>query len=285
MRKGVYSTANLRRMRLVPFGYRCGACGALNDGFYPMGISEKVRDAAEASLNATGRELTQAEQQVRNQREVWSALAQVQSRIDARKWTGSPNGVAVCGACGEKAPWSRPSMRPRDWIITMFIPLGIGVYELAYEGFFLGDPRAVLLGIIVTVIAAAVMAAAAVAMAVRKRRIDRLPRASLPTLFNEPWELEAWLNAERREGESIFASIDPRSPEAGFLAEQNEAARTQPPPETIILCKSCLSILSPDKVRTFEGKQYCPECYGLVRREAETRSYLNHHRKRGGEIM
>ena len=176
-------------------------------------------------------------------------------------------------------------MRPRDWIITMFIPLGIGVYELAYEGFFLGDPRAVLLGILVTVIAAAVMAAAAAAMAIRKRRIDRLPRESLPTLFSEPWELEAWLNAERRKGEPVFTCIDPRSPEAGFLAEQNEAARTQPPPETIILCKSCLGILAPDKARTFEGKQYCPECYGLIRREAETRSYLNRRRKRGGEIM
>ena len=285
MRKGVYSTANLKRMRLVPFGYRCSACGTLNDGFYPMGISEKVRDAAEASVNANGRELTQAEQQVRNQREVWSSLAEVNAQIETRKWTGSPDGVAVCGACGKKACWSRPSMRPRDWIITMFIPLGIGVYELAYEGFFLGDPRAVLLGIIVTAIAAAVMAAAATVMTIRKRKIDRLPRESLPTFFNEPWELEAWLNAERRESEPVYASIDPRNPDAAYLTEQNEQVRKQPPPEQIILCKSCLSILNPDKVRTFEGKQYCPECYGIVRQEAETRSYMRNHRKRGGEIM
>ncbi len=284
MRKGVYSAANLRRLRLVPFGYRCGACGALNYGYYPMGISETVRDAAEESLTVNGRELTQAEQRIRDQRATWAALAKIREQMEDRKWPGSPNGVALCGACGKKAAWSRPSMRAGDWIATMFIPLGFGVYELAYEGFFLGEPRAVLLGIIVTALAVLVMAAAVVSMVARKRRVDRTPRESLPNLMNDADELEEWIGLSRRDGEPVFRSVDPRSPEAAFLSEENEAARTQTPPDRIVLCKSCLRALAPDAVRTFEDRGYCTDCYGLMRREAEARTWQTRHKKRGGDI-
>ncbi len=285
MRKGVYSSGSLRRLRLVPFGFRCGACGALNDGFYPLGVSGSSRDVAEEKVSASGQTLTQAELTDRRAREAEALIARTREQIASKKWGGSPNAIVHCGACGAKARWSRPSMRPWDWIVSLFIPFGIGVYVLTYEGEFLRDPRATLLGIILVSFSAALMLGVGIAMALRRRRIDRLPPESLPNLFGTPEALELWLNEQRREGEPLYRGVDPRSPEAAFLAEQNLAAKDAASPEPWSLCKWCLRTLTPGTVRLFEGRKYCPDCYGIVRQEAETQTFLRLHRKRGGDVM
>ena len=233
MRKGVYSTANLKRIRMVPFAYRCSACGAFNDGFYPADASAAAGDSAEESLTANGRELTEAEHLSRTQRELRQIAGRLQKEIAGRKWNGSPNSIALCGACG----------------LTV-VQLG----GVAYM------------------------------MSARKRRIYRLPPESLPAFYGSPEALEEALRSQRKNHEPVYRSIDPRSPDAAFLAEQNEAARTETPPEPLVLCKWCLRTLNPESTRNYGNKQYCPECYGIVRQEAETRSYLKSHRKRGGEI-
>ncbi len=285
MRKGVYSTANLKRIRMVPFAYRCSACGAFNDGFYPADASAAAGDSAEESLTANGRELTEAEHLSRTQRELRLIAGRLQKEIAGRKWNGSPNGIALCGACGHKAVWSRQSMRASDWIMTLLVPFGIGVYELAYEGFYCHEPRAILYGILLLALSVVLMVSVAFMMSARKRRIYRLPPESLPAFYGSPEALEEALRSQRKNHEPIYRSIDPRSPDAAFLAEQNEAARTETPPEPLVLCKWCLRTLNAESTRYYGNKQYCPECYGIVRQEAETRSYLKSHRKRGGEIM
>ncbi len=284
MRKGVYSTANLRRMRLMPFGYRCGACGALNAGFYPLSVTTTAKEQAEEDLNKDGRELTEAERAALDRRQTGEALDALREQMASRKWNGSPNCVALCGSCGQRAPWSRPGMRAWDWFVSLLIPLGFGVYELAYEGLYYHEPRAILLGSILVAMSAVLMVIAAVSMSVRKRRIDALPPESHPNIFGGVGELEAYLAEQRRPGDILCRAIDPRSPEADFLKNENADARRTADAENWALCGNCLRILRPDITRIYEDRKYCADCYGLVRQENENRSWLNARKKRGGDI-
>ncbi len=285
MRKGVYDSTTLRRIRLVPCVYRCPDCWALNIGFYPVDLSAAARDHAAEILTHNGRELTEAERTDRGQRQTAAAVEEAREQMASRNWSGSPNAVALCGRCGTKARWSRPGMRIADWAVSLFIPLGIGVYEIAYEGYYCHEPRATLFGSILVALAALLMLTAAVITGRRRRRVRALSQEALPSIFSTAEELEAALSERRRGDEPLYRFIDPRSPEADFLKEQNAAAPDAAAEEAWVLCRNCLRTLTPALARTYNGRTYCPDCYGLVRQEAEARSYLNRHRKRGGEIM
>ncbi|MBR5344548.1 MAG: hypothetical protein IK127_01815 [Clostridia bacterium] len=285
MRVGAYFPAKFRNMRLVPFAYRCSQCGALNDGFYPADASVVADELTSDSLSASGRELTDAESLSRSEREMRLIAARMKQDIAEKKWNGSATCIAQCGACGQKMPWSRQSMRTSDWIFTLLIPFGIGMYELLYEGFYYHEPRAILYGTILLAMSVVLMLIIALIMGKQKRRIYKLPPESFPTPFSSVEELEAWLNEARRDGEPLYRSIDPRSPDTPYLSEQNEAVQKENDPEPIVLCKWCLQPLNRDNTRIYNGKKYCSECYGIVRQEAEIHSFNKSHRKRGGEIM
>ena len=282
MDRGVYSTARVKRMRMLPCCFRCADCGALNAGSYPIAVSDAVRQ--QKPLNDTGRELTDAERAVADRKAGAADAGEARTAIVSGKWNGSPNAVALCGACGQKTRWSRPAMRSGDWIACLLIPFCIGLYELVYEGFYTHEPRAVLFGTLLLAMSAVLMLAVGLMLTARKRRINRLPADSLPAVFDTVEGLEEHLRDVRREAEPLFRFIDPRSPEAASLREENASARENASPEPWVLCKYCMRAMAPGDARAFGGRAYCPDCYGLVRQAAEARSYSGLHRKRGGDI-